>query len=1575
MLDHYQHLLLSIVAQPERPVGQLNLLGHQERQQLAQFNDYPATYDIHQTLIQVFEQRVVENPNQIALVFEAEKWTYQELKNEVDHLAAYLQHQKIGEGDLVGVLIEQSPQQIIALLAVIKAGAAYVPIDVTYPEERKQFILKDAQIKWVVCVKKTISASQHWSTNVINIDKILAASTTLSPTSIQASSQAPVYVIYTSGTTGRPKGTLVSHQNVINYIQNTELLRLQPDDRILHWFNFSFDASIWSIFGTLLTGATLYLPGEAARTAPQQIKSFLKRHRISAAGFSSAFFNTLVDYDVNMFQSCRQVMIGGEAASAVHTQRFVQAIGPNYLINEYGPTECTVASTFYSVNSEQYHQVPIGRPINNARIYIVDQEGQLTGIGMIGEIWIGGDGVALGYLNRPELNEEKFILDPFQPATRQRVYKTGDLARWLDHGQIEFIGRRDQQVKIRGYRVELSEIEHCMQQSSLVRQSVVLTQTDSLGNNNLIAYLVPEGQFDKAKLQATLAQQLPEYMVPQVFLPLETLPLDSNGKVNRASLPIPDTFPLESKVFVAPHGDIEIQIAKIWEELLDIEQVGLHDNFFALGGHSLLAIRVIAQMAELNFADLDIRDLFNHPTIAELAKKLEPSNELVDIPLLRVQERPKRIPLSFAQERLWFVDQLNGSLEYHTPNILRIKGALQIGHFQTACQALVHKHEILRTLIKKENGQPYQVITTGENWQVNYLPEAPFEGEQARDAYLQKAVYTPFDLAQEYPLRINLIRLDANDHLLVLVIHHIASDGWSAAILVDEVLRNYQLLHTGAPLPEQPLDIQYADYAIWQRMHYSTEVIQGQLNYWTQQLEDVKPLALPTDFPRPAIQSIRGGATFIELDAAFSEQLLQLAQREGVTPFMLIMSVCQILIARHSNQTDICIGTPVAGRTAKATEALIGCFINTLAIRSQVPLDTPFVDFLQSIKQTTLDAFAHQLVPFEQVVEATGTERDMSRSPIFQVTLTYQNMPEAKEDFSDDLEIDADFMGHLSITTQRDLSFFVEERPHGLAIAINYCLDLYRPETVQQLLLHLENLLHAIVEQPKQVIQQLDLVGQTEREKLIHDFNQTQVAYRREATLASLFAIQVQERPQAIALVCGAKQWTYQELDELANYLAQNLHDQYQIQAGDFVGVLMTRSEWMIISVLSILKLGAAYVPIDPNYPAERKAFIIKDTQIKCLLILSEHLFEVTTFDMAVFALDVQLEPIEESNPVHPILYPGSANDIAYVMYTSGTTGQPKGTLVTQQNVVKLIEETGAIAVQPNDRVLQWSNFAFDGSVYEIFASLLQGASLHLIDEQAAADPKQLAALIREQELTLAFLTTALFNAFVDYDLNALKGLRKILFGGELVSLHHVQKALAVLSPGQLIHVYGPTETTVFATALALEKVEGSTVPIGRPLSNTQIYIVDPLGEIAGLGAVGEIWIGGDNVSQGYLNRVELSAQKFIDNPFGKGKIYKTGDLARWLTNGCIEFIGRQDSQIKMRGYRIELGEIEHALQQLNEVNQAVVLAKKDPSGTQQLIAYLVSNGSFDKTQLQQQLRKHLPEYMVPAILIELSAI
>ncbi|MEO6230171.1 MAG: non-ribosomal peptide synthase/polyketide synthase [Ferruginibacter sp.] len=1570
MIGHFQALLQAIVDTPAKSIGTLSMLSEIEEQQLLiDFNDNKQAYPKNETILDLLNNQVQKTPDGIAFVFDEESITYSELDARSNQLAHYLNNRGVKAETLVPICIERSLQMVVGILGILKSGAAYVPIDPAYPAERIQYMLEDIDAKLLITSRagneniKTVA-----SFDIIQLDTDWPTISQSSSTglSIDISQEQLAYVIYTSGSTGTPKGVILSHANLHGFICWCKQEFAASNFEIVYaGTSICFDLSIYEIFYPLSVGKRVriiesglhigqYLPVDKSvllNSVPVVIENLLNEQAVLP--------NVTV---INM---------AGEPISA-YVQKNIDTENIE-VRNLYGPTEDTTYSTVFRLKKDE--RILIGRPIANTNIYILNKEQALVPVGVAGEICISGDGLAKGYINRPELTAERFVVNPFGKDAGSRMYKTGDLGKWLADGTIDYLGRIDDQVKIRGYRIELGEIETVLQQTGLVKQSVVLAKPDTSGSKRLVGYIVAEPAFDKQALVQYLKDKLPVFMVPDTWVELDQLPLTPNGKIDKKALPDPGESDLVSNEFVAPRNITEESIAAIWCRLLSKPQIGVFDNFFELGGHSLLATRIISAIRKELKVELPIKALFLYPTIAALSGHLnEQGSGLIMLPSIeKVVARPTHIPLSFSQERLWVVDQLEGTVQYHLPAVLRLKGKLNQGALIHALRQVVNRHEILRTIYQESGGKAYQLIMEPNAWNLTVADGSIYKNDRpALQQYLQQLITVPFNLAQDHMLRADLVTIDEQDAMLVVTMHHIASDGWSISIFVKDVVAAYKAYTNNETDSLPPLNIQYADFAIWQRNYLQGALLAEKLAYWKMKLDAVATLQLPADFTRPLVQSTHGAIEGFRIDPDLSGQLQKLGKTQHTTLFMTLLAAFKVLLYRYSGQEDICVGTPIANRTQHETEALIGFFINTLALRSSIQPTLSFTDFLQQVKQTTLQAYEHQDVPFEKVVEAVVKEREMSRSPLFQVAFMLQNTPEVQAIDLGEVELSGESFIHDS--AKFEITFTLTERAGELLGNVEYNTDLYGAATIKRMVVHYKKLLHSIVKAPQQQVGVLPILSDEEVQTLLIDFNDHKAFYPEEKSLVQLFTEQATQTPEAIALVFDGTNLSYEELDEQSNQLANYLIG-LGIQPGQNIGLLSYRGIEMITGMLGILKAGAVYVPFNTEYPAERLNHIINDAAIKHLVYTDESLLKSYALEGCE---NIFIRNAAKSSKAAPSVNTNIDAPV-YIMYTSGTTGLPKGIVVSNRNIIKLVYDEGAISVRAGDRMLQWSNYSFDGSTYEIYSSLLKGASLHLLKENTASDVYELSRVMKEQKISVCFITTALFNSFIDTNPETFKQLRKVLFGGEMVSVHHVRKAINVVGPNKLVHVYGPTETTVYATAYPINEVnQHGSIPIGKPLCNTTAFILSRSGEVVPIGVPGELFIGGDGVSLGYVNNEILTEERFIEKSFeniGEQRLYKTGDICRWLPDGNIEYLGRIDDQVKIRGYRIELGEIEAVLQQSGLVHQSVVLAKANSEGTKRLIGYVVPATNYSKEGVTDYLRSRLPDYMVPQLWLELEAL
>jgi len=1603
MLGHIRVLLQGAVAHPECRLSELPLLTREERSQLMQWNGVRVEYPRERCLYELFEAQAERLPEAVAVVHEGRQMTYRELNRRANQLGHYLRKRGIGPEVLVGIGMKRSVEMVVGLLGILKAGGAYVPLDVAYPTERLKYMIQDARITVLLTeqdlLEDTLDAKIGKGLETICLDRdwsLVSRERETNPLHL-GTAETLAYVMYTSGSTGQPKGVGIPQRAVSRLVLETNYARFGEDEVFLQMAPTSFDASTFELWGALLNGFRCVLyPGGLPnlKTLGQQIE----KHRVTTLWLTASLFNTVIDDAPEILIPIRQLLIGGEALSVAHVRQANEQLPNTQIINGYGPTENTTFTCCHTIPKvlESSRSIPIGTAIANTQVYLVDRYLNPVPVGVVGELYTGGDGLARGYCGRPDLTAERFIPNPFGQTEGERLYRTGDLARYLPDGNIEFLGRIDNQVKLRGFRIELGEIESALRRHGSVDQAVVICREDR-GEKRLVAYFTVNGdETSIVELRNFLKNQVPEYMVPAVFVGLDKVPLTANGKVDRRSLPEPvGSEEPEGNGYCPPRDRLELQLTKIWESLLQVERVGVKDNFFGLGGHSLLATRLIARIEKTLGKRVSLASLFQSPTIVGIAKELreEASQLLVSSSQVKGSKRPEEqliqprrkagqpVRLSFAQQRLWFLDQLlSGNSPYNVPTAVRLSGLLDVRCLEHSINAVIVRHEVLRTTIKSVQGKPHQIVADDRFLplaihDLSLRPEADKESETSQ--VLAEEAHRPFDLAQDLMLRATLIKLSEQEHILLLVMHHIASDGWSMGILMRELSHFYEAEMSGLPssLPELP--IQYADYAEWQLEWLQGEVLNKQVDYWKRQLAGAPPrLDLPTDHPRPAIQTFRGASRQMELSPELTQALKALSLREKASLFMTLLAAFQVLLFRYTRQDDIVVGSPIAGRNRGEVEGLIGFFVNTLVLRTDLSGDPTFVEVLRRVRSIALNAFEHQDLPFERLVEGLQSERSLSHNPIFQVMFAFQNAPGSPLQLSG---LDASPVRLVTEKTHFDLTLAITERSPGLIARLSYSTDLFDEATIDRMAGHLEILLEGIVKEPEQRISRLPLLARKEWSQL-SQWNDTGREYPRDRCLHELFEAQVERRPEAVAVVCEDRQLTYHELNRRANQLGHYLRKRGvgpEVRAGISLG----RFEQMIVGLLGILKAGGAYVPLDLTYPSERLKYMIKDTGIS--LVLTEQDLLEGTLDLKIgnsleaICLDRDWSLISRESDANP-RHLGTPETLAYVMYTSGSTGQPKGIAITHQAVVRLVVNTDYVQIEPGDAVAQVSNSSFDAATFEIWGALLHGARLVGLPRDIVLSPEALGSSLAQCRISVLFLTTALFNQISRERPAAFATVRHLLFGGETVEPRCVQDVLREHPPGRLLHVYGPTETTTFASWYLVTPPLGQnrTIPIGRPIANTRIYILDHWLQPVPAGIAGELYVGGEGLARGYLNRPELTAEKFVPDATSRTpgeRLYRTGDLARFLPDGNIEFIGRADNQVKIRGFRIELGEIEAALSRHPLVEQAVVTCRED-RGEKRLVAYFtVHQGEISSNELRQFLKNQMPEYMVAAVFVRLD--
>ncbi|CAM1366015.1 amino acid adenylation domain-containing protein [Tenacibaculum xiamenense] len=1536
-------------------VGDLSILTKEEETQLLnEFNETIVEYPTEKTIIDLFSTQVGKNPEAIALVDKEEKLSYKELDELSNQLSNYiLANHNISNETLIAVTLERSNWLIVSFLAVLKSGGTYVPIDPSYPEERKEYIKTDSNSSFAIdkafltSFKKDIDKYDNATPDVV----------------VKANDLA--YVIYTSGSTGKPKGVMIEHYSIINTILSQIAdFSIDTNDSCLQFASPSFDASIWEIGIALLSGASLCIVSEEGKSDVSLFKKFIEEQIVTFATLPPAFLQLL---EVEDIPTIKTLVTAGEAIPL----KLAKAFSENYnYVNAYGPTETSICATTF--NGKIGDLVPIGKPIHNTEVYILNDSNELLPSGVVGELCVGGRGVARGYLNREELTNEKFIQNPFKEEGR--IYKTGDLAKWLPDGTIEFIGRKDSQVKIRGYRIELGEVENVLSTLTEVNQCCVLAKSDASGNKQLVAYVVVEGDFDKEVLQDELLKTLPEYMVPMIWVELEEIPVTSNGKLDRKALPEPDGSMLSTQEYVAPRNETEEQLVIIWQELLNIEKIGVYDNFFELGGHSLLVTRLVSLIRKDLGVEVAIRDIFEHATIAGQALHVLTCSRATILPEVVAQEKEGNIPLSFNQERLWFLDQLQeGSEEYHIPVIEPLQGNINIEAVEKALRIIVDRHEILRTVIYEDEGVGYQKVISSEDWLLHkVIPSEEMDLEEEVANFIAQ----PFDLSKDYMVRACLYDLGGDEYVLACVLHHISSDGISGIILMNEFSEIYSALLTKKEVALPELNLQYSDYAIWQRSYFAGDVLESQLGYWENKLKGASTLKLPTDYVRPSIQNNEGSSIILGVGEELTTSVKALCTQHGVTPFMFTLSVFKVLLSRYSGQDDICVGTPIANRIQYELEGMIGFFVNTLALRSDLSGDPSFKEVLSRIKETTLDGYDHQLTPFEKVVDRVVTTRDMSMTPLFQVMFDYHNEDADNKEEGENIEKNTESRyDSLDRTAQFDLTLDVSEEGSEIVLSLNYCTALFKQETIVRMLDHYKELLTSIVNDIDKSISETTILTKKEETQLLNVFNSTEVNYPLDKTVIDLFVDQVKKTPAAIAATFEEGVLSYEELDERSNQLAHCLVTQ-DVKSDELIGLCVERGLNMIVGVLGILKAGAAYVPIKPDFPKDRIEYLLEDTQ--CSLVVTNLESQET---LESFSNNVQLIVLENVSDyaTTQVELTYNSNDLAYIIYTSGSTGLPKGAMIEHAGLLNhLLLMIDELKMTNESVVAFTAPFTFDISVWQMLSALLCGGSITVYSEESILDIKGFESSLSKESVSHLQLVPSYVSSLLEsgVSVEGLSNLSHFLVTGEAATKSLLDNWFSLYPNVPVVNAYGPAEAADDITLHIMnESPSGVVVPIGKPVANMDVYVVDKLGNLCPIGVVGELWTAGIGVGRGYLNRPELTKEKFIDNPFTQngGRLYKTGDLGRWLPDGTLEFVGRSDDQVKIRGYRIELGEIENALSQVAGVQNCCVVAMKDQNEINRLVGYVVVEGEFNKEKVQDALKDSLPEYMVPMLWIALE--
>ncbi len=1585
-------LLQTASAGEDMLIGQMELLLPEEKEKVISKWNETATSEKLVSLQDMFEKQAVLTPERIALMCDDIQVNYRKLNEEANRLARLLIEKGIGPEQFVALALPRSPEMVASMLGVLKTGAAYLPLDPEFPADRISYMLEDAKPSCIITTEEiAASLPDNLAVPKLVLDQAVTQEIIkrYSPENpdVSVSLDHPAYIIYTSGSTGRPKGVVVTQKSLSNFLLSMqEAFSLGEEDRLLAVTTVAFDISALELYLPLISGAQIVIAKKETIREPQALAQMIENFDINIMQATPTLWHALVTSEPEKLRGLR-VLVGGEALPS----GLLQALQDLHcsVTNLYGPTETTIWSAAAFLEEGLQGVPPIGKPIWNTQVYVLDNGLQPVPPGVVGELYIAGTGLARGYFHRPDLTAERFVADPYGPPGT-RMYRTGDQARWRADGSLDYIGRADHQIKIRGFRIELGEIDAVLANHPHIEQASVVVREDQPGDKRLAAYVVADAAIDTAELRRYMGASLPDYMVPAAFVEMDELPLTPNGKLDRKALPAPDFSTSVSDR--APRTPQEEILCDLFAEVLGLARVGIDDSFFELGGHSLLAARLMSRIREVMGAELGIAKLFDEPTVAGLAAHLDLAQSAR--PALQRAERPEKIPLSFAQRRLWFLHCLEGpSPTYNIPVAVRLSGELDQGLLKAALYDLVCRHESLRTIFPESQGTSYQHILDAD--QAHPELHVTEIAEKELSDRLAEAVRYSFDLADEPAFRAELFVIGPDEYVLLLLVHHIVGDGWSLTPLTRDLGTAYAARCHGRSPEWAPLAVQYADYALWQQELLGNEdnpnsLIAGQLAFWKETLKNLPDqLELPTDYSRPAEPSHDGDTIHFRIEPEFHKRLQELARTNRVSLFMVLQSGLAALLTRLGAGTDIPIGSPIAGRNDDALGDLVGLFINTLVLRTDTSGDPSFRELLDRVRKVNLAAYDNQDLPFERLVEVLNPARSRATHPLFQIMLAFQNTPDAElhlPDMESSLRINSVGSAKFDLTMEISEDRLADGTPNGMEGLLEYSTDLFKRETAQALADRLMRLLEAAESDPDEQIGNLDILAPEERSSMVADWQSVSEKIPH-ACLPEQFEKQAALRPDAIAVVYEDQALSYAELNERANRLAQMLISE-GVGPEQFVALALPRSLEMAVGLLAVLKAGAAYLPLDPDYPADRIAFMLKDAQPAFIMTntkAANHIPPVENVPKIVLddpELAEKLNTYPAENPKNKDrTQPLSPLNTAYVIYTSGSTGVPKGVMIPHQNVTRLFAATEHwFRFSSDDIWTMFHSYAFDFSVWEIWGPLLHGGRLVIVPHHVSRSPEAFLRLLVKEGVTVLNQTPSAFYQFMQAereqpDLGQALSLRYVIFGGEALELSRLEDWYNRHPENrpQLINMYGITETTVHVSYIELDRSMAALRAnslIGCGIPDLGVYVLDERLQPVPPGVAGELYVSGAGLARGYLGRPGLTSERFIADPFGPPgtRMYRTGDVARLRADGSLDYVGRADHQVKIRGFRIELGEIEAALVQHPQLEDAAVIVREDQPGDKRLAAYVIpSEETFDTAELRKYAAERLPDYMVPA--------
>lgn len=1629
MGDHFINLLKFGIKNPDKRLARISMLDEKEiAQVVTQWNATEYFYPKEKRAHELISDQARKTPERVAVECANRRLSYEELERRSDQAARALIKEGVGLEEVIGLLADRSADFLTLMLGVFKAGAAYLPLDTNHPPKRIRQVIEQSRALYILAstayIGKMTEALQEQAglppVKIIEIERLLNENPPQEIRLPRAEANNLCYVIYTSGSTGLPKGAMVEHNGMLNHLlAKVEDLQLRDGDAVGQTASQCFDISVWQFLAPLLVGGRVRIIEDDDAHDPARLAKRVETDKLTVLETVPTLLRAMMQ-EVKLSESLREGMLGlrwmvatGEALSPDLAREWVETFQDIKLMNAYGPTECSDDVTHYTVESappKETLYMPIGRPIINTQIYILDKDLRPSPVGVEGEVHVGGEGVGRGYLNDPLRTAEVFIPNLFGKQPGARLYKTGDIATYREDGNIQYIGRRDNQVKLRGYRIELGDIESVLMEHPAIRDITVTIRGKHPQEKALVAYYIAEqnSNADEREFRIYAREKLPAYMVPAVFVRLEAMPVTSTGKLDRAALPEPDGLEIgSSSHYAPPRTPTEEMLAGIWAEVLRLERVGIYDNFFDLGGHSLLATQVMSRVRKAFQCEIRLSVLFETPTIAELSEAIEMELRIgrgMQFQPIKRAQRNAALPLSYSQQRQFFLEQMEpGTAAYNMPMAERFRGRLDIDVLRRTVTEATRRHEILRTVFMEVDGAPAQVINEPTEAHLPLIDLSQLEAK-AREVEAARLAsdeaWRPFNLSEGPLMRVSLLRIGEDDNILLLTMHHIITDGWSMGVLITELMTLYEAFADGRPSPLPELTIQYADYAVWQQNWVQGEILEKQLAFWKQHLSGVPVLELQTDRPRPPVQSYRGDHEPILLGPELSEQVQSLSRSEGATLFMTLLTAWQVLLMRYSGQSDISVGSFIANRNRAETEGLIGFLVNNLVFRTDLSGNPTFRESLERVRQVALDAYVHQDVPFELLLEKLRPERDTSRTNLFQVMFVLQNNPAPGASASDDSETSNDQVKPVSVRgsgrSNFDLTLWMTEGPQGLMGRLDYATDLFNAGTIRRMAAHFITLLKGAMANPDQHLDQLPMLSESERNQLLVEWNNNRLEYPRDVCIHELFEAQASRQPGEVAIVFGETRVTYGELNQRANQLARLLRSN-GVGPETRVGIYMERSQEMVLAVLAVMKAGGAFVPLDPSHPIKRLLFMLEDSGASMLLTQLQLIQNLPAIDadqigerikqIRMIFLDSPSESMQ-SQSAENLGTTATPDNLAYLIYTSGTTSRPRGALIEHKSLVNALwgwERAYSLSTTTSCH-LQTASFAFDVFTGDVVRTLGLGKRMVICPAEFLLSAPELYDLMRREEVDSCEMVPVVLRNLAQYleeSEQSLDFMRLIVTGADTIFTKEMDQIRKLCGPQtRLINSYGLTEVTIDSTyfeGTEIELTRGKPAPIGRPFANTEAYVLDRQMQPIPVGIAGELSVGGPGLARGYINDPALTAIKFVPNPFSNepgARLYRTGDQTRYLADGNIEFLGRMDFQLKIRGFRIEPEEIEAALSKHKGVQEVLVMGREDKPGDAKLVAYVVPVKSETPPlqELRQLVKEQLPAYMVPSAFIMMDA-